>query len=120
MSSGITHSKWSKHLFGKNYSYVHSWMDKPSQGVLKWNHRLINHNWLLTPLIAVFKWKKITPGLVVIQHLFQDYQKKALYLLVGFLFLKNTFLIKPYLIIVLFFLVLDFFLKLFFDIVYRL
>ncbi len=73
MPSGIVHSKLSKRLLGKQYSYVHAHMDSPSKGVLKWRHRIIRHNPFIHPVYYIVKHRNLGAGLACLQHIIQDY-----------------------------------------------
>ncbi|PIO00320.1 hypothetical protein COT72_01285 [archaeon CG10_big_fil_rev_8_21_14_0_10_43_11] len=73
MPSGIVHSKWSKRLLGRSYSYVHRHMDAPAQGALKWRHRVIRHNPFIHPVFYALKHKRVGAGLACLQHIIQDY-----------------------------------------------
>lgn len=95
MSPGFVHRKWSKKLLGKTYYKVHSHMDAPSKGLLKWRHRVLRHNLLFHPFYYAVKHRDVKAGLACVQHVIQDYWNKFLLLLVVLLLADKIGLSKP-------------------------
>ncbi len=90
MPGGIEHSKCSKRILGRNYSYIHAHMDAPSKGILRWHHRLVRHNPFVHPIYYTLKHRNPFAGLACLQHIIQDYIVQFLIIVIIGILLWNA------------------------------